>query len=76
MEVRIGVIHTPKEITIEVDGDPDDVAKAVDLALGHDDQVLWLMDVKGRRVGVPGARVAYVEIETDIDAKRVGFGPS
>jgi hypothetical protein len=76
MEVRIGVVHTPKEIEIEVDGTPDDVVSALDRALEKDDAVLWLTDTNGRRIGVPGERIAYVEIEGDHDAKRVGFGPA
>jgi hypothetical protein len=74
MEVRIGVLHSPKELSLELEGSPDDVTKALDEALKKDDSVLWLTDVKGRRVGVPAERVAYVEIETEIGAKRVGFG--
>lgn len=74
MEVRIGVLHSPKELTLELEGSPDDIAKALDDALKKDDAVLWLTDGKGRRVGVPAERVAYVEIETESGAKRVGFG--
>ena len=74
MEVRIGVLHTPKELELDVEGSADDVAKAVDDALGRDDGVLWLTDAKGRRIGVPAGRIAYVEIETGSGAKRVGFG--
>jgi hypothetical protein len=76
MEVRIGVVHTPKELELDVDGSADDIAAAVDRALANDDAVLWLTDSKGRRIGVPSERLAYVEIETDHDAKRVGFGPA
>jgi len=74
VEVRIGVLHTPKELSLEVEGKPDDVVKALDDALKKDDSVLWITDAKGRRVGVPADRVAYVEIETESGAKRVGFG--
>ena len=74
MEVRIGVLHSPKELSLELEGSPDDITKALDDALKKDDSVLWLTDVKGRRVGVPADRVAYVEIETESSAKRVGFG--
>ena len=75
MEVRIGVVHTPKELTLEVAGSAEDISAAVDRALANDDAVLWLTDSKGRRIGVPSERLAYVEIEADHDAKRVGFGP-
>ncbi len=76
MEIRIGVVHTPKELELEVDGKPDDVAKVFDDALKEDDALVWLTDVKGRRVGVPAERLAYVEIESDHDTKQVGFGPA
>jgi len=74
MEVRIGVLHSLKELELEVEGKPDDIAKALDEALKKDDGVLWLTDTKGRRVAVPAEQVAYLEIEADHGAKRVGFG--
>ena len=76
MEVRIGVLHTPKELEVEVADSADDIAKALDRVLEQEDAVLWLTDTKGRRVGVPGERIAYVVIEGDHDTKRVGFGPA
>ena len=73
MEVRIGVLHTPKEIELELDGSAADVESAFGDAL-KSEGVLWLTDTKGRRIGVPAARVAYLEVETGQEAKRVGFG--
>jgi hypothetical protein len=75
MEVRIGVVHTPKELNVEVESSADELMKSVEAALASDDGVLWL-DAKGRKIGVPAERVAYIEIETDADTKRVGFGPA
>jgi hypothetical protein len=74
MEIRIGVVHTPKEISLEVDGTADSVQEMVQEALRDEDGVLWLTDHRGRTIGVPSARVAYIEIESDASAKRVGFG--
>ena len=74
MEVRIGVVHTPKELALELDVPLDEVKKSVAKALSDDDGVLWLTDSRGRTVGVPAERVAYVEIEGDSEARRVGFG--
>ncbi len=39
-----------------------------------DDSVLWLTDRKGRRVGVPAARIAYIELGTSSSERIVGFG--
>ena len=74
MEIRIGVVHTPKEITLELEGSVDDVKKRIAKALSDDDGVLWLTDKQGRDIGIPAERVAYVEIEPDGAAKHVGFG--
>ena len=60
MDVRIGVTQTPKEILVEL---PD----------GTDQGVLWLTDRKGRRVGVPSAKLAYIEIGSPTEDRRVGF---
>ncbi|HEX2039594.1 MAG TPA: DUF3107 domain-containing protein [Acidimicrobiales bacterium] len=76
MDVRIGVIHTPKEIEVELADDADQAAVVADVeqALGNDTGVLWLTDRRGRRVGVPSARLAYVEIGSPHEERRVGFG--
>jgi len=74
MEVRIGVVHTPKELALELDASLDEVKKSIEKALADDDGVLWLTDSRGRVVGVPSERVAHVEIEADGETRRVGFG--
>lgn len=75
MDVRIGVIQNPKEIEIELgdDTDRDQLQRDVDDALAADNKVLWITDRRGRRVGVPTARLAYIEIGGD-EGRKVGFG--
>ena len=75
MEVKIGVLHTPREIVIESSQTPDEVQAAVSAALKNVDGQLILTDEKGRRVIVPAKVVAYVEI-AHADVRRVGFVPS
>ena len=76
MELRIGVVDTPKELSLEIDGSVEDVIKAIDDALGSESprSMVWLTDVKGRRVGTPADRIAYVEIEEEGATQHVGFG--
>jgi hypothetical protein len=76
MDVRIGVVQSPKEIEVEMpDGtDADKVAKQIEAALGSESGILWLTDRRGRRVGVPSSRIAYVELSTGSEERRVGFG--
>jgi hypothetical protein len=76
MEVRIGVVYTARELTVETDDSVDTVAEALESALGDSDRMFWLTDTKGRRVGVPTDKIAYVEIAADAGGRKVGFGAS
>jgi len=72
VEVKIGVLHTPREIVLESTLSPAQVEDAVRDALKDSAAVLSLMDEKGRRIVVPSGLVAYVEI-AEADHRRVGF---
>ena len=76
MDVRIGVLHTPKELDIELadDADRDQLVKDIETAMADDKAVLWITDRRGRSVGVPASKVAYVEVGSGTDDRRVGFG--
>jgi Protein of unknown function (DUF3107) len=73
MEVKLGVVYSPKQLEIETDQSPDEVAKAVEDALNDQARVLWLVDTTGRRIGIPVDKLAYVEIGEENASKRVGF---
>ena len=76
MDVRVGVSQTAKEIHVELpDGaDQDKVVADVEAALSSETGMLWLTDRKGRRVGIPSAKLAYVEVGSSTEERRVGFG--
>jgi hypothetical protein len=74
MDVRIGVVYTPKELVLELEGAADDVRASIDTALTSKQPLVWLTDSKGRRVGVPTDKIAYVEIGSDDTAPKIGFG--
>jgi len=73
MEVKLGVTYSPKELVVEIDDSSDSVVRAVDQVITGDARMLWLVDAKGRRVGVPTDKLAYIEIGEDKSGKRVGF---
>ncbi|MEV4917552.1 DUF3107 domain-containing protein [Streptomyces tirandamycinicus] len=73
MEVKIGVLHAPREIVLESGSTAEEVERAVADALAGKAQLLSLTDDKGRKVLVPADRVAYVEIG-EPTTRRVGFG--
>ena len=75
MDVRIGVTHAPRELTVEMpDDERDDTLKQIEPALAGAVDVLWLPDKRGRKVGVPTAKIAYVEVGTNDGDRRIGFG--
>ena len=78
MEIRIGVTYSPKEIEIDLDDDQagDALVAQITASVGDEKTMLWLTDRKGRRVGVPTAKLAYVEIGAPRSDRRVGFTPS
>ena len=75
MDVRIGVIYTGKELEVELPDDTDraELAKTIDAAVNGTNPVLWLTDRKGKTVGVPSERIAYVELGRSASDRRVGF---
>ncbi|HEX5562944.1 MAG TPA: DUF3107 domain-containing protein [Nocardioidaceae bacterium] len=72
MEVKIGVQNASRELVLESTESTDAVEKIVAQALSSDTGVLTLSDAKGRKVLVPVAKLAYVEIGTSA-AGQVGF---
>jgi hypothetical protein len=74
MEIRIGVIYTARELVFEVDESPEQVTKAVEDAVAGTTNMLWLTDKKGKQVGIPTDKIAFVEVASDAGERQVGFG--
>jgi len=77
VDLRIGVTNAPKEITVELadDTDVDALRADVDRVIGGEEgAMLWLTDVRGRQVGVPADRIAYVDVGAAGSDNPVGFG--
>jgi hypothetical protein len=74
MEVKIGVVYTPKELVLDIDGDADELMGRFDSAVSNGNPIVWLTDTKGKKIGVPADKLAYVEVTQEDETKRVGFG--
>jgi hypothetical protein len=76
VDVRIGVLHTMKEIEVELPADADraEIKSRIDEALADDDKALWLTDRHGKDVAIPSARIAYIELGSSDTERRIGFG--
>ncbi|WP_182523975.1 DUF3107 domain-containing protein [Nocardioides dongkuii] len=71
MEVKIGVQHTPRELVVDTSDSAEDVEKTLSDAVTSGG-VFTLTDAKGRKVIVPAAKIAYVEVGGGV-AGQVGF---
>jgi hypothetical protein len=76
VDLRIGVTQAPRELSIELaeDTDRDDLKSRVEAALAGASDVLWVTDKRGKDVGIPAAKIAYVEIGSSDGDRRIGFG--
>jgi len=75
VDVRIGVTQAPREVNLEVaDQDGDDAVAKIEAALAVTDDVLWLTDRRGKRIAIPSAKIAYVEVGVADGDRRIGFG--
>jgi len=72
VEVKIGVQNAARELVLESNQSPEDIQAAF-VAAAKGGGVLDLVDERGRRVLVPGDRIAYLEIGEPVE-RRVGFG--
>jgi hypothetical protein len=75
VEVRIGVSHASREITLDTSLDAEAISKVVSDALSGGDTLLTLTDDKGRAVLVPVDKLAYIEVTGDT-GRRMGFTAS
>ena len=73
MEIKIGVLHTARELAVESTLTADEIEAAVASAVSGQSGVLTLTDEKGRKVIIPANHLAYIEIG-EPTPRRVGFG--
>ena len=72
MEIRIGILNAPRELSFETDESASEVSGKVGAAIGGGTPVLELSDNKGAQYVVPVAGIAYVQIGAE-ETRRVGF---
>ncbi|WP_232547692.1 DUF3107 domain-containing protein [Propioniciclava soli] len=72
MEVKVGISHVQREVSLETKATAASVEEALGVAL-KDNGVFTLTDDKGRKVLIPAAQIAYVDLGSE-HARPVGFG--
>jgi hypothetical protein len=76
VDVRIGVSQVPRDIEVELadSTSPEELVAKIDAAVTKAEGMIWFTDKRGRRIGIPAAKLAYVELDTATEMRRVGFG--
>ena len=76
MDLRLGITHSPRELTIELDEDVDrdELRNRIAAALAGTSDTLWVTDRRGREIGVSASKLAYAELGSAEGGKRIGFG--
>ncbi|MFT3900731.1 MAG: DUF3107 domain-containing protein [Gordonia sp. (in: high G+C Gram-positive bacteria)] len=72
VEVKIGIVDSPRELTVQVADDSEKTFDAVSSALSGKTELLTLTDDRGSRFLVPAAKIAYAEVGS-AEVRRVGF---
>ncbi|AJM77331.1 DUF3107 domain-containing protein [Rathayibacter toxicus] len=72
MEIRIGMVNTPRELNFESSMSVTEVEKTVTTALETGTAVLRLRDEKGKIYIIPTDTIAFVEVGSE-ESRRVGF---
>jgi|TARA_X000001036_G_scaffold244385_1_gene228023 hypothetical protein len=75
VDLRIGIAHMQKEVNLEMadDFDLSDFKSNLEEALKSETGIVWLTDVNGREVGIPGNKIGYAEIGIQDSGRPVGF---
>ncbi|PKQ24568.1 MAG: DUF3107 domain-containing protein [Actinobacteria bacterium HGW-Actinobacteria-5] len=72
MEIKIGIQHVARELTVETEATGAEVETDLRKALA-DGTMLAITDEKGRRVLVPADKIAYIDLGQE-KTRPVGFG--
>ena len=72
MDIRIGILNSPREISFETAQAPAEIEKTVAAALDSDAKYVRLTDDKDKVYIVPTASFGYIEIGSEV-SRRVGF---
>ncbi len=76
MDVRIGISDSPQIIDVDMADDIDRAAlkTSVEEALSTGTGILSLADRRGKEYLLPAAKIAFVELGSVEDDRRIGFG--
>jgi hypothetical protein len=72
VDIRIGILNSPREINFETAQSAADVEKVVSAALDSGAKFIKLVDDKDKVYIIPVAAFGYIEVGSEV-SRRVGF---
>ncbi|NEM90592.1 DUF3107 family protein [Galbitalea soli] len=72
MDIRIGILNSPREINFETSQSAAEIEKVIADALGSGAAYFRLSDDKGKVYIIPVAAFGYIEVGSEV-SRRVGF---
>ena len=72
MDIRIGIVNSPRELSFETNQSAAEIEKVVSAALADDSKYVKLTDDVGKIYLVPTASLSYLEVGTE-KTRRIGF---
>jgi hypothetical protein len=72
VDIRIGILNSPREINFETAQSAVDVEKVIAAALESDAKFIRLVDDKDKVYIIPVAAFGYIEVGSEV-SRRVGF---
>jgi hypothetical protein len=72
VEIRIGIVNAPRELSFESAQSAEELTEQIQAGISSGTGILKLTDDKGRVYIVPTAGIAYVEVGTE-ESRRIGF---
>lgn len=72
MDISIGIINSPRELSFESNQSVSEVEKTVQTAIDSGAKLIRLVDSKSRVFLIPVASFAYIEVGSEL-SRRVGF---
>ena len=72
MEIRIGILNAPRELSFETDEAASEVNGKIAAAISSGTPLLELTDNKGAQYLIPVGGIAYVQLGAE-ETRRVGF---
>jgi len=72
VDIRIGIVNSPRELSFETNQSAAEIEKVVSAALADDSKYVKLTDDVGKIYLVPTASLSYLEVGTE-KTRRIGF---